>query len=153
MGVVSIVSLGKLYSMSIGCLNNIISNSKLYPYIFWFSISSAIIAVVLNFILIPEYGILGAAYATLFVIFLMNTLKLILVAYGLKIHPYSIESLKILLVIIVVYFLTKEINLEYTSFINLLIRSVLITLLYSTFSYIFGLTNDINTQINKYLDR
>ena len=152
-GVVSVVSIGKLYSMSIGCLNNIISNSKFYPYIFWFSILSATIAVILNLILIPEYGILGAAYATLFVIVLMNTLKLILVAYGLKIHPYSKDSLKILLVITFVYFTIKEINLEYSSFINLLIRSTIIILSYYALSQIFGLLNDINSQINKYLNR
>lgn len=152
-GVVSVVSIGKLYSMSIGCLNNIISNSKFYPYIFWFSVLSATIAVILNLILIPEYGILGAAYATLFVIVLMNTLKLILVAYGLKIHPYSKDSLKILLVIIIVYFTIKEINLEYSSIINLLIRSTIIILSYYALSQIFGLLNDINSQINKYLNR
>jgi O-antigen/teichoic acid export membrane protein len=152
-GVVSVVSIGKLYSMSIGCLNNIISNSKFYPYIFWFSILSATIAVILNLILIPEYGILGAAYATLFVIVLMNTLKLILVAYGLKIHPYSKDSLKILLVITIVYFTIKEINLEYSYIINLLIRSTIIILSYYALSQIFGLLNDINSQINKYLNR
>lgn len=152
-GVVSLVSIGKLYSMSIGCLNNIISNSKFYPYIFWFSILSAVIAVILNFILIPEYGILGAAYATLFVIIFINTLKLILIAYGLKIHPYSIESIKILLIIIVVFFLVKEINLSYSSFLNLSIRSVLIIVLYSSLSHVFGLLSDINSQVNKYLNR
>ena len=145
-GVVSLVSIGKLYSMSIGCLNNIISNSKFYPYIFWFSILSAVIAVILNFILIPEYGILGAAYATLFVIIFINTLKLILISYGLKIHPYSIESIKILLIIIVVFFLVKEINLSYSSFLNLSIRSVLIIVLYSSLSHVFGLLSDINSQ-------
>ena len=152
-GVVSLVSIGKLYSMSIGCLNNIISNSKFYPYIFWFSILSAVIAVILNFILIPEYGILGAAYATLFVIIFINTLKLILISYGLKIHPYSIESIKILLIIIVVFFLVKEINLSYSSFLNLSIRSVLIIVLYSSLSHVFGLLSDINSQVNKYLNR
>jgi O-antigen/teichoic acid export membrane protein len=152
-GVVSLVSIGKLYSMSIGCLNNIISNSKFYPYIFWFSILSAVIAVVLNFILIPGYGILGAAYATLFVIIFINTLKLILIAYGLKIHPYSVESIKILLIIIVVFFIVKEINLNYSSFLNLSIRSILIIVLYSFLSHLLGLLSDVNSQVNKYLNR
>ena len=47
-GVVIIVSIGKLFSMSMGCLNNIISNSKYYSYVFWFSVSSAVLAVFLN---------------------------------------------------------------------------------------------------------
>ena len=49
---VIIVSFGKLYSMSIGCINNIISNSKYYYYTFWFSLFSSILAVVLNIYLI-----------------------------------------------------------------------------------------------------
>jgi len=152
-GVVSIVSVGKLYSMSIGCLNNIISNSKYYPYIFWFSILSATIAVILNFILIPKYGITGAAYATLCVIIMINTLKLLLIAYGLKIHPYSKETIKILLVIVIVYLTLGEINFEYSSFINILIRTTVIIILYAILSHLFGLSKDINRQINKYLNR
>jgi len=152
-GVVSVVSIGKLYSMSIGCLNNIISNSKYYPYIFWFSILSATIAIILNLILIPKHGILGAAYATLCVIIMINTLKILLIAYGLKIHPYSKETIKILLVIVAVYLILGEINFDYSSFINLLIRSIVIIILYACLSHLFGLFKDINYQINKYLNR
>ena len=149
--VVSVVSIGKLFSMSIGCLNNIITNSKYYHYIFWFSVLSASTAVGLNFILIPKYGVIGAAYATVFVIMFINTMKLILIAYGLKIHPYSFQTLKILLLIIVVYFILKEINLEYSSLINLSLRSILIICLYTILSQFLGLSKDINQQIKKYL--
>ena len=149
--VVSVVSIGKLFSMSIGCLNNIITNSKYYHYIFWFSVISATTAVGLNLILIPKYGVIGAAYATVFVIMFINTMKLILIAYGLKIHPYSFQTLKILLLIIVVYFILKEIKLEYSSFINLSLRSLLIISLYAILSQFLGLSKDINQQIKKYL--
>lgn len=152
-GVVGVVSVGKLYSMSLGCLNNIISNSKYYPFIFWFSILSATIAIVLNFVLIPKYGILGAAYATLFVILLINTLKIIVIAYGLKIHPYSEKTIKTLILILVVYFLIKEIKLEYSSFVNLIIRSSFIMVFYSILGYLFGLSKDIREQLKKYLFR
>ena len=149
--VVSVVSIGKLFSMSIGCLNNIITNSKYYHYIFWFSVISASTAVGLNLILIPKYGVIGAAYATLLVIIFINTMKLILIAYGLKIHPYSFQTLKILLLIIVVYIVLKEINLEYSSIINLSLRSILIIFLYAILSQFLGLSKDINQQIKKYL--
>ena len=149
-GVVSVVSIGKLYSMSVGCLNNIISNSKYYPYVFWFSILSATVAIILNFYLIPKYGIMGAAYATLFVIIMINTLKLLVIVCGLKIHPYSKKSIKILLLIIFAYFIIKEIKLEYSSFINLSIRSIVILFFYSISSYFLGLSKDITIQINKY---
>ena len=152
-GVVTIVSVGKLYSMSMGCLNNIISNSKFYPFIFWFSILSASVAVILNFVLIPKYGIIGAAYATLVVIILINSLKLILISYGLKIHPYSKQTLKIIVLIILVYLALYNIDFKYSSFINLIIRSGLIILLYFILSQFFGLSKDINQQLKKYLGK
>ncbi len=150
-GVVSIVSIGKLYSMSIGCLNNIISNSKYYPYIFWFSILSAIMAVALNLILIPKYGIIGAAYATLLVILFINTLKVILIAINFNIYPYSRETIKIAFTIVLVYFSIEFIELNYNSFINILIRSILIFFIYSIIIYFLGLGREINNQIKKVL--
>ena len=152
-GVVTIVSVGKLYSMSMGCLNNIISNSKFYPFIFWFSILSASVAVILNFALIPKYGIIGAAYATLVVIILINSLKLILISYGLKIHPYSKQTLKTIVLIILVYLALYNIDFKYSSFINLIIRSGLIIFFYFVLSQFFGLSNDINEQFKKYLGK
>jgi len=152
-GVVTIVSVGKLYSMSMGCLNNIISNSKFYPFIFWFSILSASVAVILNFALIPKYGIIGAAYATLVVIILINSLKLILILYGLKIHPYSKQTLKTIVLIILVYLALYNIDFKYSSFINLIIRSGLIIFFYFVLSQFFGLSNDINEQFKKYLGK
>ena len=151
-GVVGIVSSGKLYSMSIGCLNNIISNSKYYPFVFWFSILSAIIAVILNFILIPKFGIIGAAFATLFVIIFINTLKLILVAVNFNIYPYSSETIKIAFAIAIAYLFANYIKLDFNSFINILIRSSLIVLIYSILCYFLGLTGDITNQIKKFLN-
>ena len=91
--IVIIVSFAKLYSMSIGCVNNIITNSKYYYFIFWFSIISSVLAVGLNLYLIQDYGIIGAAYATFLVILIMNSLKLYLVKIKFKIHPYSYDKL------------------------------------------------------------
>ena len=151
-GVVGIVSIGKLYSMSIGCLNNIISNSKYYPFIFWFSILSAIIAIVLNIILIPQYGIIGAAYATLFVIILTNSLKLILVAVNFKIYPYTFQTVKIVFVIIIVYMILNHLELEFDSISNIILRSILIVLIYSVLTYLLRLTREINNQVKKLLN-
>tara|TARA_Y100001960_G_C14772283_1_gene880827 strand:+ start:62 stop:883 length:822 start_codon:yes stop_codon:yes gene_type:complete len=152
-GIVGIISLGKLYSMSIGCLNNIISNSIYYPYVFWFSILSAIAAVVLNLMLIPDYGIAGAAYATLIVILIINTLKIALIKFRLDIHPFSKQTFIIIGVILAVYFIISQINLSFSPFINLLLRSTIITLVYAVLSYSLGLTNDINNQVKKILKR
>ncbi|MCZ2846128.1 MAG: flippase [Candidatus Bathyarchaeota archaeon] len=53
-----------------------------------------LVNVVLNLILIPKYGILGAATATAFSIILVNVMKLLEICFILGIHPYRIDFLK-----------------------------------------------------------
>ena len=148
--IVIIVSFAKLYSMSIGCINNIISNSKYYYYIFWFSIISSVLAVVLNLYLIQDYGIIGAAYATFLVILIMNSLKLYLVNLKFKIHPYSYDTLKIVILTTFIYIIFYNLNLTFDPVISIAIKSTLILILYTLAAYIFKLSDDVNIFIDKF---
>ena len=147
--VVLIVSLGKLFTMSLGCLNNIIANSKYYSYMFWFSTISALLAVFLNLYLIKFYGIIGAAYATLIVITLINFLKILLVHLKLKINPYSNKTIVSSGIILLLYFTISEISFNYEPFVALVLRSILITLSFSLLSYLFRLTGDVQNFLSK----
>ena len=141
--VVLIVSLGKLFTMSLGCLNNIITNSKYYAYVFWFSTTSAVLAVVLNLYLIQWYGIIGAAYATLMVIVLINFLKILLVQLRFKINPYSKKTYLTLGIVLILYFTISEVSFEFDPFVSLVLRSILITAAFSTLAFILKLTVDL----------
>ena len=46
--------------------------------------------------LITDYGIIGAAYATLIVLVIMNSLKIYLIKIKFKMHPYSNDTIKII---------------------------------------------------------
>ena len=148
--IVIIVSFAKLYSMSIGCINNIISNSKYYYYIFWFSIISSVLAVVLNLYLIQDYGIIGAAYATFIVIVIMNSLKLYLVNLKFKIHPYSYDTLKIVILTTFMYVIFNNLQLSFDPVISIAVKSSLILILYTLAAYIFKLSDDVNIFIDKF---
>tara|TARA_B100000214_G_scaffold347238_1_gene298418 strand:+ start:49 stop:1509 length:1461 start_codon:yes stop_codon:yes gene_type:complete len=148
--IVIIVSFAKLYSMSIGCVNNIISNSKYYYYIFWFSIISSVLAVVLNLYLIQDYGIIGAAYATFLVILIMNSLKLYLVNLKFKIHPYSFDTIKIIILTTFIYVIFYNLKLTFDPVISIAVKSLLILTLYTLAAYIFKLSDDVNIFIDKF---
>ena len=148
--IVIVVSFAKLYSMSIGCINNIISNSKYYYYIFWFSIISSVLAVVLNLYLIQNHGINGAAYATFLVILIMNSLKLYLVNLKFKIHPYSYDTLKIVILTTFIYIIFYNLNLTFDPVISIAVKSTLILILYTLAAYIFKLSDDVNIFIDKF---
>ncbi len=147
--VVLIVSMGKLFTMSMGCLNNIITNSQYYYYVFWFSTLSAVLAVVLNLYLIQWYGIIGAAYATLFVIVLINFLKILLVQYRFKINPYGKETIPTVAIIVLLYFLISSISINYDPFSALILRSILICITFTLSTYLFKLTGDIQQFLSK----
>lgn len=148
--IVIIVSFGKLYSMSIGCINNIISNSKYYYYTFWFSLFSSVLAVVLNIYLITEYGIVGAAYATLIVLTIMNSLKIYLIKSKFNIHPYSKDTIKIIVLSAIAYIIFSNLQLDFQPFINITVKSTLILTLYTLSAYIFRLSDDVNIFIDKF---
>ena len=148
--IVIIVSFGKLYSMSIGCINNIISNSKYYYYTFWFSLFSSVLAVILNIYLITEFGIVGAAYATLIVLAIMNSLKIYLVKVKFNIHPYSRDTIKIIILSVLTYFLFSNLQLGFQPAINIIVKSSLVLILYTLSAYIFKLSDDVNIFIDKF---
>jgi O-antigen/teichoic acid export membrane protein len=149
--VVLIVSMGKLFTMSLGCLNNIITNSKYYVYVFWFSIISAVLAVVLNLYLIQWYGIIGAAYATLMVIVLINFLKILLVQLRFKINPYSNKTFLSLGIVVLLYLTISEMSFDYAPFVALVLRSTLITVAFSLLAYLLRLTDDVQQFLGKIL--
>ena len=148
--IVIIVSFGKLYSMSIGCINNIISNSKYYYYTFWFSLFSSVLAVILNIYLITEFGIIGAAYATLIVLAIMNSLRIYLVKVKFNIHPYSRDTIKIIILSVLTYFVFSNLQLGFQPVINIIVKSSLVLILYTLSAYIFKLSDDVNIFIDKF---
>lgn len=148
--VVIIISLGKFFSMSMGCLNNIISNSKYYPYVFWFSVSSAVLAVLLNYYLISAYGIMGAAFATLIVILFINSCKLILIYYAFNIHPYNRKSLSIIGSIFLIYGMVYSIPSIGSPIIAILLRSLAILILFLVPFYFFKWSSEIAAVLKRF---
>ena len=149
--VVTIVSVGKLFSMSLGCLNNIIGNSKHFRYIMFFSIIAALMAVGLNMLWIPSMGLIGAAYATLVVIMFTNVLKIILIYKYFKMHPFEWHTIKILLLVLGLYIIFGVFEIELAPIWAIVLRSIAITVLFSSVAYFWGLTDDIKFVAKKFL--
>ena len=135
--------------MSMGCLNNIISNSKYYVYVFWFSVSSAVLAVVLNYYFINTYGIIGAALATLMVIVFINICKILLIYVVYKIHPYNSKSLSIVVSIFLIYGVIYSIPTMVHPFLSIAIRSLLIVALFMIPLFLFRWSSDIEAVIKR----
>ena len=151
--IILFISITKLFSASLGCLNNIITNSKHYRFLLIFSIASASTAIVLNIQFITTYGFIGAAIATLIVITVFNILKILLVFYKFKIHPFGVKSVWILVLVLALYLMFKDANLDSHPFISLSLKSIIVGILYLGISYLTGLSTEFNDFINRLIKK
>lgn len=151
--IIFLISITKLFSASLGCLNNIITNSRYYRYLLMFSIASALTAIVLNIQFISTYGFIGAAIATLVVVTVFNILKIVLVFYKFRIHPFGIKSGWVLVLIIALYLIFKNVSLELHPFISVSLKSILVGIFYLGISYFTGLSTEVNNFINRLIKK
>ena len=87
--IVILIGIVKLYENLIGNNNSILFNSDYYRLVLAIGVLCAVMAVVLNILLIPKFGVYGASYATFIAFFTYNTVKLIVVWKKFKMHPFS----------------------------------------------------------------
>lgn len=151
--VVIIVSIAKLSDNLIGNNNAILFNSNYYRIVLLFGVFLAIITVVLNLILIPEYGINGAAVATFVSILFYNMLKLIFVYHKYKITPFTSETLKTFVLIMLTVGVFYFWELPFHPIFNIMIKSIIISMLYTYVVYRMKFSSDINDLIERILKR
>jgi O-antigen/teichoic acid export membrane protein len=149
--VVIIIGLAKLYDNLMGNNNAIIFNSDYYKAVLFFGVLLAILAVVFNMILIPIYGIDGSALATFLAIIIYNTLKLVFVKIKLKMQPFSFATIKVLILLTVLSFGFYYVDFTLHPIVNIILKSILLSLIYLFLVYKFKLSKDINDQLKKYL--
>ncbi|RJO61115.1 flippase [candidate division WS5 bacterium] len=103
-----------------------------------------ILNIILNFILIPKYGIYGASIATGSSIAIINILKVVQVYFFLRIHPYNLNYLKPfiagLLSFLIVFTITY--NLVSIPLFTTALLTILFLGLYSFFIYLFKLEKE-----------
>jgi len=149
--VVFIVGIAKLTDNVSGTNNAILFNSEHYGHALILGIITAIMVVVLNLILIPSYGIDGAAVASFIAIIIYNISKLTLVFVKFKMLPFTYNSLKTLGLIVVIILLFYFWDFTLNPIINIVLKSSLIICSYLYTVYKLKLSLDISHIFDKLL--
>ena len=142
--VVLYISITKIITAATGCANNIINNSKYYYFVPFLSMGSAIAVVLLNLHFIEQLGFIGAALATLIVITTFNIIKVLIVGMTFKITPFTRKTFYLILLIAGHYFAFSAVELPFNTFVNLLIKSSLISGIYLGCCIGLNISLDIN---------
>ena len=89
--------IGKLFDMYMGLNGTIFVTSNKYKYDLIFTLSLMATVLVLNLILIPKWGISGAAISTTIALVGYNLARLIFVWISFKINPFRLSQLFVIL--------------------------------------------------------
>lgn len=149
--VVFVIGLTKFYDAILGNNNAIILNTKHYKSVLYFGILLTIMMIVLNVILIPTYGILGSAWATLISVMVYNTIKLLFVVKKMNLFPFTINTLKSFGIIGVTFLMFYFWDFPFHPIFNIILKSILVTLTYVFVNYKLKISDEINEIIERIL--
>lgn len=151
--VVLFIALGKLSDMAFGTNGEIIIMSKYYKFNVVSVALLAVLTIVLNLYLIPQYGIEGAAIASFLSMMLFNIVKLVFVWSKFKIQPFTLSSLKFVVIagltLVINYFIPTIENV----YLDIILRSSVITISLMVLTYILKVSKEINTLMDNLLNK
>ncbi len=124
-----IICIGAFFNSATGVNYSIITYSDFYKLGALFYSSLLVLTIVLNMILIPLYGITGAAIATCTASVIHNLLRFTFIKLKLNMQPFTFDSLKILGIIIISIFSAFSIHTDNT-YVLILLRGSAVTLIF-----------------------
>lgn len=153
MNVVLFIGLGKLTDMFFGVNGEIIVMSKYYRFNVVAVSILAVLTIGLNQLLIPTYGIEGAAIASFLAMAIFNLSKFTFVLVKFGIQPFTLSSLKFGLIaglsLLINYLLPAIENV----FVDIALRSSIITLAIMLPTYFFKISPEVNGLVDNLLKR
>ena len=149
--VVILISISKLYDAVLGSNNAILFNSDYYRVVLILGVFLVTVMVFLNIIFIPVLGINGAAIGSFLAIFTYNSIKLFFVYRKFKILPFTILTLKIGGLILASVLLFYFWDFPFNPIINIVLKSLLISLVYIFIVLKFNFSEDISSFLKRFL--
>ncbi|MBY0433319.1 MAG: polysaccharide biosynthesis C-terminal domain-containing protein [Cyclobacteriaceae bacterium] len=133
--VVIIVGAGKLVDMLFGPSSEIIVFSKYYSFNIVLIVMLAAMIITANNLLIPSYGIEGAAIGTALTLVVFNLIKFIFIWWKIRIQPFSTAFVKVVLISAVAWGAQYILPRIDSTILDIIIRSGVITAVFGALVY------------------
>lgn len=151
--VILIIGIGKMIDLITGVNGSILVNSKHYRVAFYTNLFLVFITIAANYLLIPQFGINGAAFATTLSLFLYNSVKYFYVWWKLDTQPLTMKTAFILFLGIVAILIPVTIINFDTMIPELAVKTVLFLLIFLFPVLYFELSAELNHMINQFLTK
>jgi len=150
--IVYIIGLSKLIIMTSGFSSELIMMSKYYKFNVITITILAILSIILNYMLIPQFGMIGAAYASLFSILTFNCIKLIFIKIKIGISPFSNKTIVPIIIGIIIFFIINYFPNNSNPFLDIIKNSLVISSLYIGMIYLLKVSPELNLIIKKIIN-
>ncbi|TAE73654.1 MAG: hypothetical protein EAZ85_06485 [Bacteroidetes bacterium] len=151
--VVFFIALTRVVDMATGISTEILIQSKYFRFNFWSIIILSILMIFGNTIFIPMYQITGAAFATFLSFALYNLIKFIFLYIKFGFQPFHINSLKVLILSLFIYYTSLFLPIFSSIFLNIFIVSTYITLVYVLVVWFGNFSEDITQIVENILNK
>lgn len=148
-----IVGFAYLADITGGLNGAIISFSKHYKNVMYFLIAAVFICVILNFILVPIYGLVGAALAYLLTMVALNFSYWLYNKIKFRLQPFNNAFLKVILISLIALLPGIFLPRINPFVFDIIVRSVLVGLVFVGLSYKAKISMDINEFIDQIISK
>jgi O-antigen/teichoic acid export membrane protein len=142
--VVWIISVGSLISMMGGANTSILFYSSKYWQGALLLLSLVIITFVCNMLLIPRYGINGAAMSTAISSLLYTSIKFFLIYRKFRFQPYNANTLKTLGILVICLLINSALPILTSPLANIVLRSIVLGSTFTTAVYTVNLVPEFH---------
>ncbi len=150
--VIILMALAYLIDMATGVNGVIISTSTYFRYDTYFMFLLLVVTIISNLLLIPMYGITGAALAACITYFLYNLLRYLFLWKVFNMQPYDLSFLKVLLFGGIAYLLAVLIPSTFHPYADVIIRGTVACGAFSLMIFRSNVAADLNATILKYVN-
>lgn len=142
--VVLIVGAGKLIDMAAGLNGEIIAMSKDYKVNTYLIVLLTIFTIYANYILIPIYGLEGAAIGSAVALFLYNLSKFLFLLIKERFQPFSIQTIKVLIIGSISLYVGLTLPELQNVYFDILFQSSIVTIVFGGLILWFKPSKDVN---------
>lgn len=149
--VIFFIGLGSLIDLTTGANSSILGSSKYYKIQTLFLVGLVILIVIANFLLIPLYGINGAAIGSAISLTILNIARFLFLFYKFNLQPFNIRFLYVALIGGISYFISMFLPPLPNYILDIIFRSSMIMILFCAPIYFLKISEDINVKADEYL--
>jgi O-antigen/teichoic acid export membrane protein len=149
--VIFFIGLGSLIDMTSGANSSILGSSPYYKVQTFFLIALVILLILTNLLLIPKFGITGAAIGGAVSLSVLNLFRFLYLWYKFNLQPFNLKFILVGVIGISAYFISTILPVLSSFIIDIFVRSSILTVLFCLPIYLLKISPDINEKADEIL--